>query len=56
MSNPQRDEIIRRLDLLAEFEKYGGRVPANRPSISQMGGCRSIPSTEQMSIPPLPST
>lgn len=24
-NNPQRDEIIRRMDLLAEFEKYGGR-------------------------------
>ena len=26
-TNPQRDEILRRLDLLAEFEKYGGRIP-----------------------------
>ena len=25
-TNPQRDEIIRRLDLLSEFQKYGGRV------------------------------
>ena len=25
--NPQRDEIIRRMDLQAEFERYGGRVP-----------------------------
>ena len=28
-TNPQRDEIIRRMDLLAEFQKYGGRVPPN---------------------------
>ena len=29
-SNPQRDEIIRRLDLAHEFEKYGGKV-GSRP-------------------------
>ena len=28
-NNPQRDEILRRLDLQAEFVKYGGRVPPN---------------------------
>lgn len=35
MSNsPQRDEIIRRMDLQAEFVKYGGRIPANAvPSV-----------------------
>lgn len=27
MSNPFRDELIRRIDLLAEFQKAGGRVP-----------------------------
>lgn len=26
-SNPQRDEIIRRIDLAAEYQKYGGRIP-----------------------------
>ena len=28
-NNPQRDEIIRCLDLQSEFVKYGGRVPPN---------------------------
>ncbi len=28
-NNPQRDELLRRLDLLAEFQIYGGRVAAN---------------------------
>ena len=26
-TNPQRDEILRRLDIQATFERYGGRVP-----------------------------
>lgn len=25
-SNPQREELLRRLDLIAEFQKYGGRI------------------------------
>ena len=32
-NNPQRDEILRRLDLAEEFQKYGGRIPPRaRPS------------------------
>ena len=27
MANPVREEIIRRLDLVAEFQKYGGKIP-----------------------------
>lgn len=30
MSSNQREELLRRIDPLAEFEKYGGRVAANR--------------------------
>ena len=43
-NNPQRDEIIRRIDLLAEFEKYGGRV-SQSPWIAQTVGSQFIPST-----------
>lgn len=32
-SNPIRDEVIRRMDLIAEFTKHGGKVPADaKPS------------------------
>jgi hypothetical protein len=34
-SNPNREEILRRIDLAAEFQKYGGKVPPDaRPSPS----------------------
>ena len=54
-NNPQRDEIIRRMDLLAEFQKYGGRVPPNA-QVSLTAGSRYIPSTGKMSTLQPPST
>jgi hypothetical protein len=49
--NPLREEILRRIDLFAEFQKHGGRVPPGaRPSADDWIPVHSIDREDERPI------
>ncbi len=49
-ANPYREEILRRLDLIAEFQKYGGRVPPG--AITAPDGWHPVHSIDREDVHP----